>query len=144
MVLTVYIVLSPVSEFVLSPSSADFRFCRPGRADFTSANLTPATGARTTRLCRPQLSSFVNVPLIAHEVQLALRSHCAPDAAASTASRPASVTIAIRPFMGRDGGGYRSDLGLAGTEIFLRMGLDRVFNKLPDGQISEWCCLRIT
>src|ERR1700682_2357521 len=46
-------------------------------------------------------------------------------AAASTASRPASVTIAIRPSVGRDGGGYRSDLGQAGTEIFLQMGLDR-------------------
>src|ERR1700694_4584618 len=45
--------------------------------------------------------------------------------AASTASRPASVTIAIRPSVGRDGGGYRSDLGQARTEIFLQMGLDR-------------------
>ena len=29
--------------------------------------------------------------------------HCAPDALASTASRPASVTIAIRPCGGQDG-----------------------------------------
>src|ERR1700694_5862018 len=36
-------------------------------------------------------------PLTAHEVHLALRLHCAPDALASTASRPALVTIAIRP-----------------------------------------------
>jgi hypothetical protein len=35
------------------------------------------------------------------------------------------VTIAKRPSVGRDGGGYRSDLGQAGTEIFLQMGLDR-------------------
>src|SRR5437879_13141494 len=73
MVLTAYFVLSPVSEFVLSPSSADFRFCRPGRADLTSTDLTPATGARTTRLCRPLIAPFVSVPLIAHEAQLALR-----------------------------------------------------------------------
>ena len=33
----------------------------------------------------------------AHEVQLTLRSHFAPDAVASITSRPASVTIAMRP-----------------------------------------------
>ncbi len=43
---------------------------------------------------------------------------------ASTASRPASVTIAIRPSAGRDDEGYRFDLGQAGTEIFLQRGLD--------------------
>jgi hypothetical protein len=47
-----------------------------------------------------------------------------PDAAASTASRPASVAIAIRPSVGRDGEGYRFDLGRARTEIFLKTGLD--------------------
>jgi hypothetical protein len=49
----------------------------------------------------------------------------APNAAASTASRPASVTIAIRPCVGQDGGGYKSDLGQARRELFLQMGLDR-------------------
>jgi hypothetical protein len=44
---------------------------------------------------------------------------------ASTASRPASVTIASRPSEGRDGGGSIADLGQAGTEIFLQAGLDR-------------------
>src|SRR5260370_38057052 len=43
---------------------------------------------------------------------------------ASTASRPASVTIASRPSVGRDGEGYRSDLGLRRRGIFLQMGLD--------------------
>ena len=56
--------------------------------------------------------------------QPALRSRHAPDAAASTASHPASVTIAIRPSVGRDDVGYRFDLGQAGTEIFLEIGLD--------------------
>jgi hypothetical protein len=73
----------------------------PGRADFTSANLTPATGARTTRLCRPQLSPFVRAPFDRSRGSLngcpALRSRHAPDAAASTASHPAFVTIASRP-----------------------------------------------
>ena len=39
---------------------------------------------------------------IAHEQKPALQSRYAPDAAASTASHPASVTIAIRPSGGRD------------------------------------------
>src|SRR5216683_7733213 len=40
MVLTAYFVLSPVSEFVLSPSSADFRFCqtRSGRLNLRKFN----------------------------------------------------------------------------------------------------------
>jgi hypothetical protein len=39
--------------------------------------------------------------------------------------------------VGRDGAGYRFDLGQAGTEIFLKMGLDSPINKLPVGQISR-------
>src|SRR5713226_7745324 len=51
--------------------------------------------------------------------------HCTPCALASTASRPAFVTTRDRPSVERDGEGYRSDLGQAGMEIFLRTGLDR-------------------
>ena len=36
---------------------------------------------------------------------------------ASTASRPAFVTIASRPSVGRDGGGYKTDLGPAASTI---------------------------
>jgi hypothetical protein len=43
---------------------------------------------------------------------------------ASIASRPAFVTIASRPSLGRDGAGCRFDLGHSGTEIFLQTGLD--------------------
>ena len=42
--------------------------------------------------------------------------YCSPDAAASTASRSAFVTCA-RPSVGRDGEGYRSDLGLLASKI---------------------------
>jgi hypothetical protein len=34
------------------------------------------------------------------------------------------VTIAIRPSVGRDGEGYRSDLGQARTKIFLELRID--------------------
>src|SRR5437764_2408742 len=51
-------------------------------------------------------------------VRLTCCSSKAPSA--STASRPASVTIAIRPSVGRDGPGYSFDLGQARTELFLQ------------------------
>jgi hypothetical protein len=69
--------------------------------------------------------------------RFALRSHRAQNAAASTASHPASVTIMIRPSVGRDARSSRSDLGQVETEIFLQRGLDTLFNKLPDGQITR-------
>jgi hypothetical protein len=47
-----------------------------------------------------------------------------PDAAASTASRPALVTTRDRPSVGQDGEGFRSDLGQARRKIFLQKGLD--------------------
>ena len=59
--------------------------------------------------------------------------HRAQNAAASTASRAASVTIAIRPLCGRDAKSSRDDLGCAETRIFLQRGLD---GKQPDGQIT--------
>src|SRR5215212_8874902 len=43
---------------------------------------------------------------------------------ASTASRPAFVTIAIRPFGGTRRHGCKSDLGETRTGMFLQMGLD--------------------
>jgi hypothetical protein len=53
---------------------------------------------------------------------------------ASTASRPAFVTIASRPSEGRDGRSCRFDLGLTGTELFLQMGMDRQVTDLPVGK----------
>ncbi|MEY2525613.1 MAG: hypothetical protein QOE73_384, partial [Verrucomicrobiota bacterium] len=72
----------------------------------------------------------------------ALRSRRAQNAAASTASHPASVTIAIRPSVERDGESSRIDLGQMGIEIFFgksEIRLDSPANKRPDGQISRLC-----
>ncbi len=67
---------------------ADQRANRSGWIDFTSADLAPATGVRTTRFCRTRSAPFVlRARGIAHEMRLALRLPCAPDAAASIASR---------------------------------------------------------
>src|SRR5882672_12632652 len=41
-----------------------------------------------------------------------------------------------RPSVGRDGEGYRFDLGREKTEIFLQRGLDRKAGDLPAGQIT--------
>src|SRR5260370_25434638 len=50
---------------------------------------------------------------------------CAPDALASTASRPALVTTRDPPLLSeRDGEGYASDLGQARTEIFFEWRID--------------------
>jgi hypothetical protein len=40
------------------------RVCQTRSGRLASANLTPATGARTTRLCRPRKASFVCVPFV--------------------------------------------------------------------------------
>jgi hypothetical protein len=88
MVLTAYIVLSPATNSSCHRHRRIEGFAAPGRADLTSADLTPATGARTTRFCRPLQSPFVCVSSIAHRsCRPALQSRFTPDAAASTASR---------------------------------------------------------
>src|SRR5467141_3803042 len=71
------------------------------------------------------------MPLTAHGEQSALRSHRTPDAAASTASHPASLTIRIRPSVGRDTKSSRSDLGCVGTEIFFGKSEIRLDRKSP-------------
>src|SRR5260370_21956156 len=53
--------------------------------------------------------------------------HCTPCALASTASRPAFVTTRDPPLcVERDGEGYRGDLGMERTGIFLRWGTGQV------------------
>jgi hypothetical protein len=106
----------------------------PVGLDVASASLAPATGVRTTRLCRPLKRRSSRAPSIAHEVHLALRPTIAPDAVASTASRPALVTTRDRPSVGRDGNGYRFDSSQEDTEIFLQMGLDRKIAWHPSGK----------
>src|SRR6266849_4856296 len=132
MVLTAYSVLSPASN-----SSCHRRWrikgsSNPVELDFASASLTPATGARTTRLHRPLKRRSSCTPLIAHEVHLALRLPL-------RAWRPCVHRIPPRvrddrdpPLLSeRDGEGFKSDLGQAGTEILLQMGLDRQITSPP-------------
>jgi hypothetical protein len=61
-------------------------------------------------------------------------------ALASTASRPATVTIMIRPSVGQDGRSYKVDFSKARSGIFLREGMDSDVNEkrfdLPVGQFG--------
>ena len=120
---------------------------QPGWADFASAGLTSATDARTTRLHRtqpvsercsarkctpneafakPALAPFVCAPdARSRETRPAIPFRA--DAAASTASQPAFVTIAIRPSMGETGGVMPLICPTAIGGIFLREGVDSFF-----------------
>jgi hypothetical protein len=97
---------------------------QPGWARNASADLTPATGARTTRLHRtPQhRSSACRRSLTSRKP--ALPPHFTRNAAASTASRPNVRDDGQRPSFGPGRRSLSPDLGLARSELFLREGLD--------------------
>jgi hypothetical protein len=135
----------PGDRACLSPSLPDM--ARQTRLDLrTSANLTPAS-RRQDHTTSPSAESIVRrraIRSLTGLIDPPCHPLASPDAAASTASRPTSVTIAKRPSEGRDGGGYRSDLGRTGTKIFSQMGLDRQIGDLPVGQIFPRTCLHPT
>jgi hypothetical protein len=111
---------------------------KPGRADSTSANLTPASGRQDHTTSPYAATSLVRVLLTAHGFkEPALRSHRTQNAAASTASRAYVRDDRETPLcVGRDAKSSRGDLGGTKTEIFLQRGLDTFSTKLPDGQIT--------
>src|SRR3981189_1863017 len=98
MVLTVSFVL-PGDRACLPPSSTDMFLSKPGRADLNSANLTPASGRQDHTTSPYATTSLVRSLGNRSQAfrQPALQSRRAQNAAASTASLPAFVTIAIRP-----------------------------------------------
>jgi hypothetical protein len=143
MVLTAYAVLSPATNSSCHRHRR-IKVCRPGRADVASADLAPATGARTTRFCRtraaftnpqsamccrPHFSKGVEAPFVRTPFDRSRETRpaktTAPDAAASTASRPAFVTIASRPSLGTGQSGYRGDFSKQGSGKFFAWGLDK-------------------
>ncbi len=87
----------PGDEFVLPPSSANGWHVRARSGRPASANLTPATGARTTRLHRPHQRRSSVAPLVAHEPEPALQPRSRPTLPRPPHPIPTSVTIAIRP-----------------------------------------------
>ena len=77
---------------------------------FRHRQLGTSNGCRDHRVLPYATTPFV-LRAVARSRKTALRTHHTPDAAASTASHPAFVTIAIRPSVERDGESSRSDLG---------------------------------
>src|SRR5712664_1844583 len=99
MVLTVSFVLSPVTGLFCHRHQRIKALSAPGRADQTSANLTPASGRQDHTTSPYAATSFVRSPFDRSQAfrQPALQPRCAPNAAASTASHPAFVTTRDRP-----------------------------------------------
>jgi hypothetical protein len=140
MVLTAYVGLSPVTGLFCHRRLADIVLSKPGWANRTPQNLTPASGRQDHTILPSATTSLVSVQGNRSPVfRPALRSHRAQNAAASTASHPAFVTIMIRPSSGVDMKSSRGDLGGVGTEIFFgkpEIRLGSPVKKPPDGQIS--------
>ena len=73
---------------------------KPGWVDVSSASLTPATGARTTRLCRTQPRQSSTRCVRSRTSGPPCQPNHAPDAAASTATRPNVRDDGQRPSTG--------------------------------------------
>jgi len=73
-----------------------------------------------------------------HDFAVRIKRCSTATLSASTASRPAFVTIASRPSVGRDGGINKAVSTKRRSEIFLKKGLDSRIDKLPVGQITTW------
>src|SRR3954465_14304244 len=82
------------------------------RLRFVSASLTPASRRQDHTTSPSALVPFVS------------------DTSPSIPSRPAPVTLAIRPLVGRDGRDYCGDLRGKETEIFFEKGLGRQITDL--------------
>src|SRR5216683_1755536 len=116
---------SPRDQALLPPSSAEQGFVTARLGRRNSAYLTPASG-RQDHTILPSAESISRQRAVDRS-QIQRTRPATPsgaNAAASTASRPASVTIASRPSVGRHGKSSRDDLGGAGSGIFLQTGLD--------------------
>jgi hypothetical protein len=89
--------------------------------------LSPVIGLvchRRKRSCLRQLDASVEASG-PHDFAVRLTCHSSKAPSASTASRPAFVTIASRPSIGTRRPGYNFDLGETAKGIFLQMRVDR-------------------
>ena len=123
--LTAYTGLSPETNSSCLRRRRVEDLAKPGWDRNISAGLTPAMGARTTRLCRTlQRQSSARC------VRSRTKARPANTTTRPTLPRPPQpaptfVTMANAPLPGRDGGSCRGDLGLARRSIFLQARLDR-------------------
>jgi hypothetical protein len=139
MVLTAYFVLSPVIGLSCHRRPADMVLSAPGRADLASAGLDAGVEASGPHDFTVRESAVRQraVDRSRAETRPAIPSR------ALALPRPPHPVPYVRDdretplCVGRDGKGYRFDLGRAGTGIFLQMGLDSRITKQPVGQISR-------
>ena len=96
---------------------------------FRHRQLGTSNGCRNHTVLPYATTPFVCAPFDRSRVWLnpkpALQFTCSPDAVASTASNPASVTIAIRPSVGSDGGIPKAVSSKPARGIFSAEGLDK-------------------
>jgi hypothetical protein len=134
---TAYFALSPVTG-LFATVAREYGLPAPGRADRTSANLTPASGRQDHTTSPYAATSLVRVLLTAHgfpRTRPAIpsrarrcRVHRTPSRVRDDRDTPLCV--------GRDGETHRDVSTNHGSEIFLQRGLDMPVNKPPDGQIT--------
>ncbi len=112
----------------------------PGRADQTSANLTPASG-RQDHTTSPYAATSL-VSSLGDRSRSSKNPPCDP-IARKTLPRPSHPAPNVRDdretplLVGRDGRSCRCDLGGTKTDLFLLTGLDRKIGTTPDGQIKS-------
>ena len=99
--------------------------------------LDTSNGCRNHTTSPYAAAPFVSAPFDRSRVWLnpkpALPSRFTPNAAASTASRPASLTIRIRPSVGQDGEVYIPESGQAKQKYFCKRGWTATRNSIACG-----------
>ncbi len=115
----------PGDRAFLSPSSSGYGFVRARSGRQASAGLDAGVEASGPHdfAVRSNISRQHAVDRSQAETRPAITSR-AKRCRVHRIPCPTSVTIAKRPSVGRDGKGYRSDLGQARTEIFLQWHID--------------------
>ena len=131
--------LLPGDRACLPPSPAD-RSCLSPVGPTRLRKLDASVGRQDHTTSPYAATSFVSSPFDRSRAfrQPALPPRCAPNAAASTASHPASLTIRIRPSVGRDAR-VLDLIWVRWQEIFFGKSekrLDSPVKKPPDGQIT--------
>ena len=103
---------SPRRRIPLASVAGGLKDCRnPVGLRQTSASLTPATGARTTRFCRTQLRQSSARCVRSRTKARPANTTTRPTLPRPPQPAPTFVTMANAPLAGRDGGSCRGDLG---------------------------------
>ena len=116
---------SPWRRIPFASIAGGLKDCRnPVGSSQTSASLTPATGARTTRLCRTHQRQSSARCVRSRTKARPANTTTRPTLPRPPQPAPTFVTMANAPLAGRDGGSCRGDLGCRRRSIFLRARLD--------------------